>query len=110
MPINYNKYYFTDPAQLVRWKASNYAGIYAILIPDKFCKPLSYRVVYFDETENFAKCGIDETHSKYSCWMTSALKKSNIYISVHYMRDSTAEQRQAVVSALIQKCQPSCNF
>lgn len=107
MAINWGNLKFEPIEQLSTWDPPTFGGIYAITFKkDPVNKPEEHTVLYFGETNNFAKRGINDTHHKYICWKSHA-KQSELYVSVASV--FTDSMRKNGEEQLISKYKPVCN-
>lgn len=110
MSIKLSGYEFDGPTLLTGWVAPRRAGVYAISYrADPTNKPNTYTIVYAGESENLADRGFPWNHHRSQCWINKAGSKSNVYISVYYMPNSTQAQRSSVEQKLIHDYNPACN-
>ena len=109
MTIKYGDYVFNEPVQISSWAPPYQPGVYAILIPEKKIEPKPFQVIYFGELSNMSERGFLKSHHRYLCWYRQARSDKFLYIATYLMPNSTAEQRRAVESQLIQKYEPICN-
>lgn len=111
MSIKWGNYDFDGPFKLDDWEAPYRAAVYAIMYKnDPIGNPDTYSIVYFGESTNLSERGFPWSHEKSSCWERKAGSRGNLYIGVHYMPDSTGEDRREVEQALIQPFNPPCNM
>ena len=109
MPIRFYDIDFSEPELLSNWNPTNQAGIYAIMIPNQFGRPMPFTPIYFGESENMSERGF-LFHHKRSCWLRQASNnENNLFISTYLMPNSTEEQRKNIESRLIAKYKPHCN-
>lgn len=106
--IWFGNYCFSEPLVLPCFVPDCNSGLFAILVHDPTCHPRSMRVLYFGESENIPTY-LSPWHEKYWSWCDIAAGAMNLYVAFMPMENSTAEQRRAVVSALIAQYQPECN-
>jgi hypothetical protein len=109
MSINYGGIQFNDPVRVTEWLPPFRAGLYAILVPDQSASPKPFRAIYFGESSNLSERGFLRSHIRYNSWIREAYSNNNLYISVHYMPDSTQQQRMELEKRLIDTYHPVCN-
>jgi hypothetical protein len=110
MSITWGNVKFDGPYPITNWDPPYRAAVYAIMMkPDSKNKPNTYRILYFGESSNLSERGFYRSHHKYDCWIREAGSESNLYIGIHLMPNSTAEDRKKVESTLISQYNPVCN-
>ena len=110
MSINWGDFEFDGPHKLQDWEPPRASAVYAIMfkgLPVK--EPSSYTIAYFGEAENLAARGFPFNHERAHCWIGLAGSRSNVYIGLHFMPGSTAEERREIERELIDKFRPDCN-
>ena len=101
MTITWNEVVFQGPYLASTWTPPRQAAVYAIMRkPDPKEKPGTFRIMYFGESSNLQDRGFWKSHHKYDCFIKFAGTESNIYIGIHAMPGSTAEQRRVVETKL----------
>lgn len=109
MTITWGDVKFDGPYPATSWNPPKKAAVYAIMRkPDPKNKPETYRIMYFGESGNLSDRGFWRSHHKYKCFVDKAGSEANIYIGVHAMPNSTAEQRRAVEKRLNDQCELEC--
>ena len=97
---------FDEPRQLVKWEPPNRAAVYAIMVRTSDDK---YRLVYVGQTENLNDRGFDN-HQARKCWVTKAEGHSErLYISCHFMPNSSESERLKVEGDIIAEEDCPCN-
>ena len=110
MSITWGNIEFEGPYPIKDWEPPYRAAVYAIMMrPDPENNPRTYRILYFGESGNLSERGFYRSHHKYNCWIREAGSEYNLYIGIHRMPNSTANQRQDVEARLIKQYQPKCN-
>lgn len=109
MTITWGGIQFSEPESLSVWDPPFRAAVYAIMLqPDPIGNPTSYRILYFGESGNLEERGFD-SHHKRQCWVDQVNSINDLFIGIHLMADSTAEQRRDLESILLGKYNPACN-
>jgi hypothetical protein len=105
--IWFGEHCFSEPQILPCSSPAGEPGLFAILVNDDTCHPRCWRALYFGESENvFAR--LTPWHEKYEPWCRIAGGAVNLYVAFLWMESSRAEERRAIVSALISEYQPEC--
>ena len=96
---------FSDPVKLKEFIPKDKQGIYVIYYGHssgkKFC--------YIGSTEDMSKRGFPFSHDRISSMIRKAGSKDNLYISVHYMPESSKEKYLELERYLIDTYDPPCN-
>lgn len=109
MTITWGNTVFSEPELLSSWNPPFRAALYAIMMrPDSVGNPTSFRILYFGESGNLSDRGFG-THHKRDCWIEHAGGLDNVYVGLHFMPDSTEEQRCNLETALKNQYAPDCN-
>jgi len=100
---------FEGPYPITDWEPPYRAAVYAIMMkPNPQAK--AYKIVYFGESSNLSERGFYRSYHKYDSWIREAGSEGNLYIGIHRMPGSTAEERRKVESDLILgPYKPACN-
>lgn len=96
---------FTGPELLSKWTPLYRAGVYAIFTEGS--AEGKYLVLYVGESENLSERGFIDSHHAAPCWKRNA--RTNLYIGVHLMPESTADKRRALETVLRNYYNPVCN-
>lgn len=101
---------FEGPHPLTIWDPPKKPAVYAILKkPDPVKKPKSYKLLYIEQSKNLTERGFYKTHPKYESWEKEAITRSNLYIAFYVMPVSMPQERDSVVSLLVEQYKPVCN-
>ena len=107
MAVQWGDLPFEEPMLLQFPAPSPEPGIFAIMSkPNPTENPQNYRVIYFEDSDNFSK-SIIEKHPKIECWKKNQLH--GLYYELYKMGGSTSDQRKQITEILIQKYDPVCN-
>jgi hypothetical protein len=106
LTYTWNDVVFTNPIRVVDWEPPFRAAVYAIIIPAE--KAGRFRLIYVGESGNTSERGFLRSHHKYPCWLKQARSDERIYIGLHLMPNSTAEQRRAVEVRAIGDLELAC--
>jgi len=107
--MTFDKYEFSEPFKITKWKPLESRGLYVILEPDLYSSPLPLKPIYFGQTGNFAERGFIKSHEKYKDWIKEVVKEEHLFIAIYLMPGSTEEERKDIESKLIDKYHPVCN-
>jgi len=96
---------FSDPVKLADFKPKSEQGVYAVYYGHssgkKFC--------YIGSSENISKRGFPFSHNRIDSMIRKAGSKDNLYISVHYMPESSKAKCLELERHLIDEYNPPCN-
>jgi len=106
--IRFGNYHFSEPEVLPCAVPTCSSGLFAILVPDVGCYPYSFRVVYFDESENIPT-HLSPRHEKYWSWRDLGDGAMNVRVAFLALENSSPDERCAVLSDLIAQYQPELN-
>jgi len=105
--ILYKDRNFTDPIEFGGALPARAQGIYAILVADNAWWPQPFRVLYFGESDNLAKC-VTEKNEMYPQWLLQAAG-APLLVSIHTTPRMKAQKRKEIESELVGEFQPVCN-
>jgi len=96
---------FSDPVKLEDFKSKPEQGVYTIYYRDnrglKFC--------YIGSSGDISERGFPFSHNKIDSMARKAGSRDNLYISVHYMPESSKENCLELERKLIDMFNPPCN-
>ncbi len=96
MTITWNNTVFSEPELLSSWDPPLRAAVYAIVMrPNPVGNPTSFTILYFGESGNLDERGFD-SHHKRDCWLEQVNSEADLYVGIHLMPNSTAEERRTL--------------
>ena len=107
--IYYGAFPFSQPQPLEAWLPLPLPGVYVVQVFDPTWRPWPMRPLYFGESGDLSERGFPRSHHAYERWVREAGDASRLWVSAHFMRSSSAEDRRTVESRLIAQYDPACN-
>lgn len=110
MSIVWGDISFDGPSPITDWNPPYCAVIYVIMHkPDYVNEPKKFRLLYIEGLFNLSDRRFYREQDKYNCWIKEADSEDNLYIGIHKMPNSTADERIKIESNLINQYNPVCN-
>jgi len=111
MTINWMNKPFNGPFSLNYWEPPNKPAIFAIMMkPEPQKSPTSFRILYFGKSFRLSDMRFYLKQKKLKCWTNYSQTTDNLYIAFFEMPKSSMDERENLLTKLINQYKPVCNF
>lgn len=105
MSIQVLQYEFLGPIRLSDWGPPMEDTVYLIMARDKD----RFSIIYADDCDRTSEQDFFTRNEKFKCWIKTAGREEDLYLSILPMFGSDDSGRQRVLSRIVSEYGPVCN-